>query len=656
MNAASQKTTAIRNTSAEVTAGFKFSLLGAFSIVDPRDQFLPISSKKNRALLAILALSPSQTMTRERLVSLLWGDRGEEQARNSLRQSLAVLRKELGSEGSNLIRSLDEALTLQAGAVTVDALQVVAASTSNELLTLRAAAAQCHGELLADFGIQEESFAEWLAIERSHLESAMLRLFQKLTEQEAGPARIASAQRLVVLDPLREASQRALMQAYADAGENGLALKQFEKCQRLLRDQLGIAPAKETLDLSQRLANVEQPQAITGIAVPPKGSIAVLPFLNLSGDAEQEHFTDGLTEDIITDLSNAPGFFVIARNSTFAYKGKPTNVRQIARDLGVKYVLEGSARRSDTRLRINVQLVDAAEGGNHIWAERFDRDLKDIFEVQDEVTRRVVEAITGKLGTSQLVERYRPTNLEAYDLVVRSRNLFAQSRNAYEEARSRLERSIVLDPNYAEAHWRLAFVQAYSWGWSVEEHPADLASARESARRAVELDPNDSSAHATLGYVLINQRNWDDAQNSYETCLRLNPNAADSIAEFAHYKLAVGEARECTEFLARALRLNPKPPSWYFWVLGNAQIRLGQYADAVKTLRQEETYRTGSRRSLAAALALLGRDKEARDEAGYFMADNPHFRIAHWEATTPFKYQRDAKFWIDAFHLAGLPK
>ena len=128
-----------------------------------------------------------------------------------------------------------------------------------------------------------------------------------------------------------------------------------------------------------------------------------------------------MTEDIITDLSNAPGFFVIARNSTFAYKGKPTDVRQIARDLGVKYVLEGSARRSDTRLRINVQLVDAAEGGNHIWAERFDRDLKDIFEVQDEVTRRVVEAITGKLGTSQLIERYRPTNLEAYDLVVRSR-------------------------------------------------------------------------------------------------------------------------------------------------------------------------------------------------------------------------------------------
>jgi adenylate cyclase len=149
-------------------------------------------------------------------------------------------------------------------------------------------------------------------------------------------------------------------------------------------------------------------------ALPDKPSIAVLPFVNMSGDPEQDFFTDGLTEDFITDISNVPGFFVIARNSTFAYKGKPTDVRQIASDLGVRYVLEGSARRSDKRLRINVQLINAAEGGNHVWAERFDRDLADIFVVQDEIARRVVEAITGKLTAFPVVERYRPTNLEAY--------------------------------------------------------------------------------------------------------------------------------------------------------------------------------------------------------------------------------------------------
>ena len=171
------------------------------------------------------------------------------------------------------------------------------------------------------------------------------------------------------------------------------------------------------------------------LALPDKPSIAVLPFVNMSGDAEQEFFTDGLTEDIITDLSNVPGFFVIARNSTFAYKGKPTDVRQIARDLGVKYVLEGSARRSDKRLRVNVQLINAAEGGNHVWAERFDREIADIFEVQDEVTRRVVEAISGKIGANNISARSRPSNLEAYDLCVRSRDKWNMSKSDNSEAR-----------------------------------------------------------------------------------------------------------------------------------------------------------------------------------------------------------------------------
>src|SRR4051812_41526124 len=154
----------------------------------------------------------------------------------------------------------------------------------------------------------------------------------------------------------------------------------------------------------------------------------------MSGDAEQEFFTDGLTEDIITDLSNVPDFFVIARNSTFAYKGKPTEVRQIARDLGVKYILEGSARRSVQRLRINVQLIDAAEGGNHIWAERIDRQITDIFEIQDEVTRRVVEAISGKIGANDISARSRPSNLEAYDLCVRSRGKIDTSKSENREA------------------------------------------------------------------------------------------------------------------------------------------------------------------------------------------------------------------------------
>ena len=260
-----------------------------------------------------------------------------------------------------------------------------------------------------------------------------------------------------------------------------------------------------------------------------KPSIAVLPFVNMSGDAEQEFFTDGLTEDIITDLSNVPGFFVIARNSTFAYKGKPTDVRQIARDLGVKYILEGSARRSDKRLRVNVQLINAAEGGNHVWAERFDRQIADIFDVQDEVTRRVVEAISGKLGTNNIPARSRPSNLEAYDLCVRSRYKWSVSKSDNREARSALERAVALDPNYCEAHSNLAVSLLFGWiTWGEPQIP-DRGNALMHAQLAVEIDPNDSGARSALAFVQLYERNWDEAKSQFDAAIRLNPNNADAV-------------------------------------------------------------------------------------------------------------------------------
>ncbi len=392
------------------------------------------------------------------------------------------------------------------------------------------------------------------------------------------------------------------------------------------------------------------------LAAPAKGSIAVLPFVNMSGDPEQEFFTDGLTEDIITDLSNAPGFFVIARNSTFAYKGKPTDVRQIAHDLGVKYILEGSARRSAQRLRINVQLIDAAEGGNHVWAERFDRDLADIFAVQDEVTRRVVEAITGKLGTGPIVERYRPISLEAYDLCVRSRNLWSQSKAVNQEAQFLLERAIMIDGNYAEAHWRLALVQLANWLFWGEDQEPHRRNAVHSAQRAVELDPNDSSARWALGYVLHHERRFDEANAHYEASLRMNPNDADALAFRADFEAMVGKPQEGVDSALKALRLNPRPPGWYYWFLGFALVANGQFKEAVLTLQREETYRTASRRVLAAALALLDRKQEAQNEAKLFATANPHWRIITGIANAPFQHQKDAQFWIDAYRLAGLPE
>ncbi|ESY65262.1 MULTISPECIES: adenylate/guanylate cyclase domain-containing protein [Mesorhizobium] len=390
------------------------------------------------------------------------------------------------------------------------------------------------------------------------------------------------------------------------------------------------------------------------LAPPDKPSIAVLPFINMSGDSEQEFFTDGLTEDIITDLSNVSGFFVIARNSTFAYKGKPTDVRQIARDLGVKYVLEGSARRSNKRLRVNVQLINAGEGGNHVWAERFDREIADIFDVQDEVTRRVVEAISGKLGEKKLVARSRPSNLEAYDLCVRSRGKCNNSRSDNSEACADLERAIQIDPNYCEAHSNLAISLLFGWiVWGEPQEPG-RAKALIHAQRAVEIDSDDSQARRILGCVQLYERNWDEAKFQFDAAVRLNPNNADAVAWMGELQIYLGDPQAALIACGAALRINPRPPGWYFWIVGIAQISAGYYEEAVVTLSREDTYGTGSREHLVPALALAGRVPEAQEEARLFLAGNPNWKLSDLVANSPFKSPSDAQPFVDGWRLAGL--
>jgi TolB-like protein len=413
-------------------------------------------------------------------------------------------------------------------------------------------------------------------------------------------------------------------------------------------------PRADPLYLST-LASVGQHLPEKLMAGPTKRSIAVLPLVNMSGDAEQEFFTDGLTEDIITDLSNVPGFFVIASNSTFAYKGKPTDVRQIARDLGVKYVLEGSARRSDKRLRVNVQLTNASEGGNHVWAERFDREIADIFEVQDEVTRRVVEAISGKIGASNISARSRPSNLEAYDLCIRSRGKIDTSKSDNCEATLALERAVALDPNYCEAHSNLALSLLLGWMTWGEPQIPNRGNALMHAQRAMEIDPRDSRARRVLGAVQLYERKWDEAESLFDTAIRLNPNNANAVAYMAQLHVYLGKPPEALTACAEAFRLNPHPPHWYFWILGMAQFAPGHYEEAVATLSREETYGTGSRQALIPALALAGRVPEAREEAHLFLAGNPNWKNGEAAANLPFRSMDTAQPFIDGWRLAGLP-
>jgi TolB-like protein/class 3 adenylate cyclase/Tfp pilus assembly protein PilF len=393
----------------------------------------------------------------------------------------------------------------------------------------------------------------------------------------------------------------------------------------------------------------------TSNAITDKPSIAVLPFTNMSSDPEQEYFADGLAEDLITDLSKVPGLLVIARNSTFAYKGRSVDVRSVARDLRVRYVLEGSVRRERARVRINAQLIDATDG-SHLWADRFDRDLADVFLLQDEVVGTIVNALSGVLPAAVTSSTRRTASLEAYDLFVRGRVLVIQSPESNRAAPPLLERAIELDPRFADAQAWLAMSHHFAWAYWLDAPERHHSLALAAARRAVSLDPENAVAHAILGDVLIYDGNPDDGAAELAAALRINPNHADAWAFLGQLKAFEGKAAEGIGHLRHAIRLNPHPPGWYYWLLGLAQYAAGQYADAVETLRHEATHRLGSQRILAASLARLGHMEEAKEEARQFLDSNPDFSIQHWASTQPFRHEVDRQHFIDGYEDAGLPQ
>lgn len=645
-------------------------LLGGFDARLSAGPHLDIASRKTRALLAFLALPSGRPHSRAKLVGLLWSERSDEQARNSLRQALAELSRALSSVEPSPLLKVRDTLALDAAAVEADAMLFERVSSSEETSDLRRAAALYGGDLLEGFSVPDPAFDEWLTIERERYRTLAMSVLGKLAGRETGPSAIAVAQRLLALDPLQEQGHRALMRFHADAGEIGLALRQYEICRETLRRELGTMPSRDTEALHREIRQrAKEPAAQRDRFIVPSAetvqsrgaenekpstaTIAVVPFRNLSGDPAQEYFSDGITEDLITDLSRAPGLFVISPHSSFAYKESSADVHVIARELGVRYLIEGSARQDGGQVRINAQLIDAIEG-RHLWAERFDRSLDDVFAVQEEVASRIVEALVGRVMA--LPERNRPATLAAYELCVRGRALVGQTLYTQKEACVLLRRAIELDPGYAEAHRYLALGLWAEWRNGGDSETATVHAAVTTAERAVALDPNDAGNRWVLGYLLAVERRWHESDAELAAALNLDPNNANAWAIQSDLSVMRGRPTEAIEQIERALRLNPRPVWWHWWLLGQAQYAARQYDRAEKTLWREETYRTESRRTLAATLARLGRLDEARQEAKLFMIGNPHFTIHHWIGTQPFRDEAMLQHFIEGYRQAGLPE
>ena len=396
------------------------------------------------------------------------------------------------------------------------------------------------------------------------------------------------------------------------------------------------------------------------LALPDKPSIAVLPFANMSGDPEQEYFSDGITEDIITALSRLRWFFVIARNSTFVYKGKAVDVKHVGRELGVRYVLEGSVRKGGQRVRISGQLIDALTG-NHIWAERFDRELTDIFALQDEITTSVTAAIEPKLLAAEgMRAETRPlADLNAWDTVARALSHFWKLTAAESEtAVTMLKQAVQQFPRYPPAHSMFAFALLVSGhvGWRPTGKDAELAAKH--SRIASELDDSDPWAHLALGYLAFVGRKTDEAVGCFRTALNLNPNFAAAHG-FVGWALAFdGRSDEAIGHLQKAIRMSPRDPLNGFFLAGlsASHYLAGRYTEAVEWARQAAQIRggiLGAHRILCASLAQAGLIEEAKAAMNHLRQLQPGISIDWITQSVPYTPEPMAHF-LEGMRKAGL--
>jgi TolB-like protein/Flp pilus assembly protein TadD len=392
--------------------------------------------------------------------------------------------------------------------------------------------------------------------------------------------------------------------------------------------------------------------------LPDKPSIAVLPFDNMSGDPEQEYFVDGITEDIITTLSKIPDLFVIARNSTFTYKGVATGVKQVAQDLGVRYVVEGSVRKAGQRVRITAQLIDASTG-HHRWAERYDRDLSDIFALQDEITREIVTAVDVELTEGDQIRVWRDSagDMAAYEYFAKGRAHFSRNTpKAISQAQQEFEKALSLNPQFAAAHAYVGWNHAVAGVWWSRDREEAFRAARAAAETALTLDNTQADAHGVLAFVDLYSGEHARAERIAEEAATLNPNSADIHNVLAMVRTFSGKPEEALAAARHACRLSPRV-SYMLLELGRAFCHVERYEEALDPLNRvisDRPYWIAGRALLIVTSFGLGRVELAKQHAAELLRTSPRFSIGYWARTLPYKNPDDRECYLDALRNAGL--
>lgn len=657
-------------------APLRIAVLGPF-LLTWEGGALPRMPKKAQALLAFLAMHRDRSFPRDELATLLWGNSGTEQARQSLRQSLSSLRMLLAPDWSDTLLADPASVRLASSPgleVDLDAFESL--SRSSDVDDLLRAARLCRGDFLAGLQIPEEGYNDWMTVERQRLSSLRFTMLQRcagaLADAGRMDAAIDMARQSTVLDPLREEGHRLLMRLLARGGHRAEALKQYARCVQVLRDELGIAPDAATSRLADTIRQDEGPAPAVAPVVPAmlkmegaptpasdrasgaqglrsvgfmevplapthdRPSIVVLPFANLSGDPAQSYFADGMTEDVTIALGREKWLFVIASASAFAMSGRGLDPVDVGSNLGVRYVLRGSVRKDGNRVRIVVQLTDAAIGG-HLWSERLEDDFDHVFAMQDRLANQVAALIAPALRLVE-VERahHKPTeSLTAYDLYLRALPLCRSSAEANAKALELLREAIALDPRYGAAYALAARCYHFQrmMGWVAPDDPG-LAEGVRLAELAIERGRSDSEtlwmaglAIANISGDLVAGLHWIDRS------LALNPSSANAWIASCFVRSYTGDPETAMEHFERAHALNPVDTTLHVqWhAAATAYFMAGRYDDADRasdrTLTEMPDY-PGALRMKVATCGLLGRPEEAKPVIARLIAVNPCASVA----------------------------
>jgi len=655
--------------------GLSLKLFGGFAVRDETGADLSLRTRKMRALLAYLAVNADKPQPRERLMALLWGDRDERQARPSLNNALMAIRR-LGGHGSATLLDSDASqVTLRSAAVNCDVNRFRAL-----LATDAAAAAELNdGPFLDGLSISEPAFEEWLTATRSALHAAVCDALQRAANDAArsGEIHLAidAARRLVALDSLQEDGHRLLMRLLHESGDRVAALRQYRTCVDILARELNVEPDAATQTLYEEIRRDEQPSNVkttasyaagvvsseTGVW-PDMPSIAVMPFESPSGDSDAKLFADGLSEDLITALTKVPDLFVISSHSTRNYRDKAISVQEVGRALDVRYVLEGGIRTHGDRLRGSVHLVDAMRG-RHIWAERYDRQGKDIFSLQDEIVRHVLIELQVKLteGDSARVASRGTGNLEAWLLRAQAAaELSHVTREGNARARDLFAAAHRADPNWARPLAGISSCDFYDarnrWSSSRDK---SIEAGIEFAERAIAMDPGDPFGYVMLRLFKMLVGDYDEALKLIEKAVSIAPNDSMALGNLGSHLIWMDQIDKAIKALERVRRMAPIAPTFHQRYYGLALHIAGQMDRAVAVLEKLADYAPDyleGLTQLAATYVSAGRIDSAQATVRKILAQDPAYTISDYLAAAIYFQDPKRTEWLRTLLVkAGLP-